>query len=278
MKDQFHPNQLALFRVGLLLVLVGLGYVISTYLKNAWLPYIVYLLFLVIQSVIAIAKKNSLDFIFCIFGLSTCLGSFSILSSNFTDSVFSKTGVAVLALGFAFLLIDIFYFYKSKKAGRWAFFIGLTTCFSSIPLLIDEINILSFVLWTGLGAGGGMVLWGLVKRLPGLIIAGCLLSSMSFGVYAAWNQVVSPNGLTETGIMLVWFGLGWGSISILSRLRLARYLGWPLIPAGILGVAGWGLYSGGDPNSALNFIGNTGSLGVLIFGLYFLLMKRGIGR
>jgi hypothetical protein len=39
---------------------------------------------------------------------------------------------------------------------------------------------------------------------------------------------------------------------------------------------GTGLYIGGDPTRALGFIGNTGSIALMIFGLYLLLMRKGI--
>lgn len=278
MSDQLRLDSSKLRRVGMLLVLVGCIYVVATQIEISWLPFVAPLLFFVIQTGLAFAEKNSLDFLFCNFGLSACIGCVIFFSPIISIPVIARIGAVILVFGISFLLVDVFQFYKNRKAGWWAFFVGLTICFTGIPFLKLELSVMSLALWISLGVGGGMALWGLAKRLLGLIIAGSLVSSMGFGVYAAWNQMVSSNGLTETGIMLVWFGLGWGSITILTRLRMTRTLGWPLIPAGILGVVGWGLYSGGDPNNALSFIGNTGSLGVLIFGLYFLLMRRGIRR
>jgi hypothetical protein len=40
-------------------------------------------------------------------------------------------------------------------------------------------------------------------------------------------------------------------------------------------MVGWGLYIGGNPGNALSFIGNTGSIGLIVFGIYLLLMRRG---
>jgi hypothetical protein len=74
--------------------------------------------------------------------------------------------------------------------------------------------------------------------------------------------------------MLVWFALGWGLITIASRILTSRFIWWPLIPGGLLAVVGWGLYIGGDPGNALSFIGNTGSIGLIIFGIYLLLLRR----
>jgi hypothetical protein len=76
--------------------------------------------------------------------------------------------------------------------------------------------------------------------------------------------------------MLVWFALGWGLVTIFARVQTFKFVWWPLIPGGILAMVGWGLYIGGNPQSAVGFIGNTGSIGLLIFGIYILLLRRGI--
>ena len=41
-------------------------------------------------------------------------------------------------------------------------------------------------------------------------------------------------------------------------------------------MVGWGLYIGGDSDNALGFISNTGGIALMIFGLYLLLMRKGI--
>jgi len=270
------PDLVTLRRLGISLVLVGLFFLFSQYINTGWLSFFVFGSFLLIESVLAFVKKAALGFMVSIFSLCINFGSLLILLSENTETLIGRIGFVTLLLGLVFLFMCAFQYCESRKAGWWAFFIGWSLLFISIPFIRNELNLLRLTLWISLGVGSGFLIWGLGQRLLGLIITGCLLSSIGFGIYSGWNQIISTNGLTETGIMLVWFGLGWGSITIISRLRMRQYLGWPLIPAGILGVVGWGLYSGGDPNNALSFIGNTGALGVLIFGLYFLLMRRGI--
>jgi len=76
----------------------------------------------------------------------------------------------------------------------------------------------------------------------------------------------------------VCFALGWGLIILFSRVTTQKFIWWPLIPGGLLAVVGWGLYIGGDPHNAVSFIGNTGSIGVIIFGLYLLLLRKGIQK
>jgi hypothetical protein len=65
-------------------------------------------------------------------------------------------------------------------------------------------------------------------------------------------------------------------ITIAARRVTHKAVWWPLIPGGILAVVGTGLYIGGDPTHAMGFIGNTGSIALMIFGLYLLLMRKGI--
>ena len=94
-----------------------------------------------------------------------------------------------------------------------------------------------------------------------------------------WQRVEierAVNTLAQTGIMLVCIGLGWLLITVFSRVITAQFVWWPLIPGGILAVVGWGLYIGGNPNNALSFIGNTGSIALILFGIYLILLRRGI--
>jgi hypothetical protein len=129
-----------------------------------------------------------------------------------------------------------------------------------------------------LGIALPLIAWGLGAKLVGLIIPGSLLVGAGPGIYMAWGVNSEPNGLVQTGVMLVWFAFGWLLITVLSRVIVSRFAWWPLIPGGILAVVGCGLYIGGDPDNALGFIGNTGSIGLMIFGLYLLLMRKGIHR
>ena len=135
-----------------------------------------------------------------------------------------------------------------------------------------------FTFYIGLGIGIALLGSGLHWKLFGLIIPGCLLIGISPGLYFAWGNSNVESGLVNTGIFLVCFALGWGLITVFSKVQTQNFLWWPLIPGGILAMVGWGLYIGGSPANAVGFIGNTGSIGLIIFGIYILLMKRGIQR
>jgi hypothetical protein len=162
------------------------------------------------------------------------------------------------------------------KAGRayWALLPGLILVGSALPFLLDRVHVLMFVLTVVAAVGLALLIWGLAMKLIGLLIPACLLLGIGPGIYVAWSQSEVYNGLTETGVMLVWFALGWGLITIVLRVVSEKFVWWPLIPGGLLAVVGWGLYIGGDPGNALAFIGNTGSIGLIIFGVYLLLLRR----
>ncbi len=142
-------------------------------------------------------------------------------------------------------------------------------------LVFSPVRWVDFVFYLALGIGFPLLVWGLITRLIGLVIPGCLVLGIGPGIYQAW-QTSQGNSLTQTGIMLIWFAVGWIMISAGSKFITNKYIWWPLIPGGILAMIGMGLYIGGDPGHALGFISNTGSIALMIFGLYLLLMRKGI--
>jgi hypothetical protein len=148
---------------------------------------------------------------------------------------------------------------------------GLSLCF-----LTNSLEPLDFIFFIGIGTSLPLLFWGTFNRLFGLIIPGSLLLGIVPGIYLAWGEIIEKSGLAQTGIMLVCFAFGWILITLFSRAITEKIVWWPLIPGGILGMVGWGLYIGGNPGNALSFIGNTGSITLIIFGLYLILLRRGI--
>jgi hypothetical protein len=143
---------------------------------------------------------------------------------------------------------------------------------------ISPIRPVDYILYFPTAIGLVLLISGLMYRKLGLIIPGCILVTGGPGIYIAWGRAGDPNGLAQTGTMLVIFALGWGLITVFSRLITSSFIWWPLIPGGVLAMVGWGLYIGGDPHNALNFIGNTGSIGLIIFGIYLLMWRNEIRR
>jgi hypothetical protein len=187
----------------------------------------------------------------------------------------------ITILGFSFVTFSLFWAYLFlintillNKIYSWMVIIFVTLFSIGIPFLFEQISLLDFVLFIGLGIGISLIIAGIIWKLIALIIAGALLSGIAPGLYFGWENSNAINPLEQTGIMLVGFAFGWGFITVLSRALTKKFVWWPLIPGGILAVVGWGLYIAGNPESAVGFIGNTGSVGLIIFGIYILLMRK----
>jgi hypothetical protein len=149
--------------------------------------------------------------------------------------------------------------------------VAMGYCLLSSPLPWN-----AYVFYMSLGIGLPLLIWGIILRLFGLIISGCLIIGAGIGSYLAWLVPSNVNGLTQTGMMLFGFSFGWIAISIVTHQVIHKTVWWPLIPGGIVMMVGMGLYIGGDPIHALGIISNTGSIALMIFGLYLLLMRKGI--
>jgi hypothetical protein len=193
-----------------------------------------------------------------------------------SHSLLVQFGILAFAFGLGWCLIILTTVVLGMRHPLWALvpggvLIGLGAC-----LMFSAHRWVDFVIYLTLGVGLPLLLWGLIDRLVGLVIPGCLLLGAGPGVYMAWQYPTVGNGLTQTGIMLVWFAFGWILITFALRWLLQKYIWWPLIPGGIIIMVGTGLYIGGDPTHAVGFISNTGSVGLIIFGLYLLLMRKGI--
>ncbi len=160
----------------------------------------------------------------------------------------------------------------------WAFTPGSIFASTGACLMFSSLRVVDFVLYISISLGLAFLVWSAAQRLFGLAIPGSLLIGIGLGVFLGWRNLENINGLAQTGMMLVWFGISWGLIIIFGKVIREQFIWWPLIPGGVLAMVGWGLYIGGNPSSVLSFIGNTGSLGLIIVGAYLLLLRRGIRK
>ena len=204
------------------------------------------------------------------------IGSFLALTSLFSFSVITRIGLFLMLFGLGFYLVSILAYFVNRRPAWWALIPGGVVGWTGAAFLFSPLRVLDFVLYVTLGLAVSFLTWGLISSIFGLIIPGSLLVTMGPGIYAAWARPGPPNGLSQTGMMLVCFALGWGLITVLSRRLTLKFVWWPLIPGGVLAMVGWGLYIGGNPGNAMAFIGNTGSIGLILFGAYLLLLRQGI--
>jgi hypothetical protein len=187
-----------------------------------------------------------------------------------------RVGIALLGLALGFGGITALILLIYRKVAWWPLIPFVTIGSLGFALSFTPAGFFDFVIYLLTGLGLVLLAVGVYKRLIGLIIPGCLLVTMGPGTTFAWGTLPAGNSLAQTGVMLVWYGLGWGLITLFSKVVFEQFVWWPLIPGGILAVVGWGLYIGGNPGNAVNFISNSGSIVMIIFGIYLLLMRRGI--
>jgi hypothetical protein len=269
------PRKYLYFIAGLSLILIGIMIFLDQHLKFNW----IYILISIFVSGIfyfegsQIRNKNIIisSTLILVFGIGL-----NILVSNLISG--HKIGWFSLLLALGFVVVFSALYFNYQKIIFWTFIPIILLFFIGVAFLNRNYTFLSFTFFIGLGIGIALLGSGLYWKLFGLIIPGCLLIGISPGLFFAWGNSNVESGLVNTGVFLVCFALGWGLITIFSKVQTQNFLWWPLIPGGILAMVGWGLYIGGNPKNAVGFIGNTGSIGLIIFGIYILLMKRGIQR
>lgn len=263
--------------VGVSLIAAGIIYLLDQYLKTGWID----LLILPSCGIVLLAW----GYITRRFGLEVSgslltglgLGMLFALGHLFPIDTFTRIGYLLVFFALGWGLISLTRIWLFEKISWWPLIPGSILAGTGLCFLVPW-QPFNFALFPVVGLGLVFVAWGLNEHLLGLIIPGSLLLGAGPGVYVAWSRPEYGNGLTQTGIMLVCFALGWGLITVLSRVMVSRFMWWPLIPGGILAMTGWGLYIGGSPQHALSFIGNTTSVSLILFGLYLLLWHSGLRK
>jgi len=263
---------------GAAFILIGLAVLLDQQLKTGWLALVILPAIGVFLLVQGVRYGNWKLIVPGGLALGVGGGAFFWLGTSLGMNWQIRLGSGLLAFSAGWMAIAFLPVIRGKKAAWWAFFIGGIIASVAAAFLFGHLLILDFVLYIVTGLGLSFIVWGRAERLLGLIIPGCLLVGIGPGVAFAWGNLSDFNALSQTGVMLVWIALGWGLITVLSKFVTDKFIWWPLIPGGIFAVVGWGLYIGGNPDNALSFIGNTGSIGLIIFGVYLLLLRRGLRK
>ena len=260
---------------GATLVAAGGVLFLDQYLKTGWLSLFILPLaglFLYIWGI-----RERMESLLVWGGVLLGLGlGWAVVQRNTHASLVWQGGSLLLLFAMGWLAVAAGTRFFTKRTDWWALIPAGVLGGLGIALVFTQLRWMELALCLALGVAVPLLIWGLAERLFGLIIPGSLLLGIGPGLYHAWGLMALKNGLANTGIMLVWFALGWFLILVFTRMVKPRVAWWPLIPGGILGVVGTGLYIGGDPSNALGFIGNTGSISLMIFGLYLMLMRKGI--
>ncbi len=257
------------------LILTG---AIALFTKNLWLLTLLIPILLMVWLVITsyYKHKTGLIVLSLLFGLASSL--IILLVPLLHSGFIHRMGLALIVLGFSWLVIWILSRRIFPTALWWTVLPWCILCGLGLGFIYSPMHIFDVIFFVGLSTGAGLLIWGLGQKLFGLIIAGSLVFSISPGITFSWKWITPVSILSQIGIMLVWFALGWGLITISSRVVIEKFIWWPLIPAGVLSMVGLGLYLGGDPAIASAVLSNSGAMGILLFGLYMTLMRWRIKR
>ncbi len=264
--------------VGLILIVIGATFLLEKYLQTGWL-------FLALGPAIGLALMSGgvirrqrsyiiAGSLFLSIGISLYI-YFGIVESW---SWSQRLGLAILAFGGGWLLISLLALIFLHKKILWSLIPAVMLFALGGCFLFSQLRWVDFDFYLITAAGLVFLAAGLYHKTIGLVIPGSLLITIGPAIFQAWGTAETSSALVKTGILLVILALGWGLITVFSRVIKNKFIWWPLIPGGILAVTGWGLYIGGDPNNALGFIGNTGSVALIIIGIYLLLLRHGIQK
>jgi hypothetical protein len=264
---------------GVLLVMAGFIILLDQYLQTEWLS------LTIVPSLGLILLANGLNtrrMGWIIPGLlisSLGVAGVILFGNLMGQSAFTiRLGWALLSLACGFLIILFFSLLYGKYHAWWAFLVACTLAGTAYPFISDRLSVFMFIASISGFVGFAFLAWGFFERLLGLLIPGCLLSGIGPGFYLGFISNATNNELVQVGFLITCFGLGWILITLTSRMINPLFLWWPLIPGGILTMVGWGLTIGGNRGSAMTLIGNTGSISLIIFGLYLILLRRGIRK
>ncbi len=264
---------------GILMVMAGFLILLDQYLQTEWLSLTIF----PATGLILIANGlNNRRMSWIIPGvLIGALGiAVIILFGNIPgDLVFStRLGWSLLALASGFLMILFFSLVYGKYHAWWSFLVASAIGGLAYPFISEQLSAFIFLASILTMVGIAFLSWGFFERVFGLLIPGSLLTGIGPGFYLGFVSNAENNELVQVGFFITCIGLGWILITLTSRLLNSVFVWWPLIPGGILTMVGWGLTIGGNRGSAVTLIGNTGSISLIIFGLYLILMRRGIRK
>jgi hypothetical protein len=265
--------------IGAVLVVTGLLFLLDRRIKTNWLSLALPVFVSMILLASGIISKRRLLLIpgFICFGVSS---AFFILFQHLikADRTFTLISAAIGIFSFSWLLLFVTLAIIRRAMAWWALFVATISGAISINFLLSRQSVLNYVFTISIAISIVFLLWGTRKRQLGMLIPGLLIVTIGIGIFFAWNGRIHPKGLQETGTMLVWFALGWILITVVSKIFSKKFVWWPLIPGGVLAMVGSGLYIGGNPGNALGFFQNTGSIGLIMFGVYLILLKYGMNK
>lgn len=264
--------------VGIILIISGLFFILDQRYQSIWFTISIPAVISIILVVYGFVKRRIWLSVAGLILTGLWMGLFVLMVPIPGWEYAFRIGIAFLIQGLTWTTIFIVLRLCKKMRGWWALIVAFVALALSYQFIYSRHTLLDYVFFSLLAVGIVFLLWGVVERKIGFIIPGTLCITIGSGLFYGWGNPETPGGLQKTGIMLAWFALGWILITVISKIIDKRFIWWPLIPGGILIMVGSGLYIGGSPENALGFIGNTGSVGLIVIGVYLIFLKYGMNK
>ena len=120
------------------------------------------------------------------------------------------------------------------------------------------------------GLGALFLVWGILTRKAGLVIPGGILSGVGWGSYAIAGPFSIWQGDNEGGVFLIFLGLGFALITVVTAVFTKETHWWALIPGGIIAFVGVSILFGGAFLTVLTFLGKLWPVILILLGISIL--------
>ncbi|WP_420631770.1 hypothetical protein [Candidatus Leptofilum sp.] len=120
------------------------------------------------------------------------------------------------------------------------------------------------------GLGASFLAWGILSRNAGLVIPGGILSGVGWGIYAIAGPFSIWQGDNEGGVFLIFLGLGFGLITVVTAVFTKETHWWALIPGGIIAFIGISILFGGALLTVVAFLGKLWPVILILLGISIL--------
>ena len=121
--------------------------------------------------------------------------------------------------------------------------------------------------------GLAFVAWGLLARVPGLLIPGGIIGGLGMGVAVleAYKTQLPPPA--DGGVVLLGLAFGFASITVLTALVTRRPQWWAMIPATIIGLVATALVASVEVGPAFWLVGQAWPVFLIVLGVTLLLRR-----
>jgi hypothetical protein len=158
-----------------------------------------------------------------------------------------------------------------KRLSDHRFAIGTILVLLGLVMLIESItswSVLGLLILPTLGLA--FTIWGCASRRAGLIIPGGILLGLGVGALLMDRGFAQASGAAQGAVVTLCLALGFAVITPLTWAFTRHMHWWPLIPGGVLAIAGISLIGGEWGAQALVWLGRLWPIVLILAGAILL--------